>query len=165
MKKWIYILIGVIIFVVIQNKTPEKELRVRVIANSDSVFDQEIKYEVVSELIDTLDGLAIKDDKIEKTIANNMKQIDSKISKVLMENGVINQGYKVEITKEKFPTKHLDNKVIPGGKYKTLVVRIGKAEGKNWWSLLYPEFFNCSYEDVNSGEVEFKSYFWDKLKK
>lgn len=166
MRKLVYIIIGIFLLLIIFNKPQSSdELRVRVIANSDTTLDQEIKYKVVSNLIETIDDLSISKATKEKLIIDNIDVIRKCVSLVLEENEVLPQGFTVELTKEKFPTKSLNDKVIPGGIYKTLVVKIGQAKGKNWWSLLYPEFFNCSYEDINSGEIEVRSYFWDKFKK
>lgn len=164
MKKIIYIIIGVLFFLVLfQKPKKQDELRIRVIANSDEVFDQEVKYKVVSCVMLSLTDLPSIDDK-EQYILDNLEEIKESIKVVLFENNVISGGFSVELTKEKFPIKSRNDKVIPGGIYKTLLVKIGHAQGKNWWSLLYPEFFSCSYEDVNSGEIIIRSYFWDKFK-
>ncbi len=38
-----------------------------------------------------------------------------------------------------FDTRELDGLTIPEGVYPALVVRLGRAEGRNWWGLLDPE--------------------------
>ena len=38
-------------------------------------------------------------------------------------------------------------------------LEIDEAEGSNWWSVLYPEFFNVDFEDFS--EVKFEWYFFD----
>ena len=50
---------------------------------------------------------------------------------------------------------------MPSGKYMTLLFIIGKGEGKNWWSILYPEFYGINYED--SDEIEYRSFIYDFL--
>ena len=44
----------------------------------------------------------------------------------------------------------LNGKVIPSGIYDTLLITIGEGEGSNYWSLLYPEFFGITFEDIDS---------------
>jgi hypothetical protein len=55
----------------------------------------------------------------------------------------------------------IKNKIIPSGSYQTLVITLGNGEGSNWWSLLYPEYFNLTYDDFK--EIEYKSYFLEKF--
>ena len=66
---------------------------------------------------------------------------------------------KISYKETYFPPKSKNNTFTPPGKYKTLLIEIDNAKGSNWWSVLYPEFFNVDYEDFK--EVEFKWYFFD----
>lgn len=149
MKKLLtLVVIIVIIFLIIPK---DKEMRIRVIANSDSQFDQSIKIMVAQDLKEFL-----KNTRDVNIIEERVEYLISKYH--------VNYDAKVTIRKEKFPAKYIDDKVIPGGKYKTLVIELGKAEGKNYWSLLYPEYFNVSFEEVNNGEVEYRSWFVDLIR-
>src|SRR5690554_3161922 len=151
MKKFILIMFLILIIILLLSPSESKEMRIRVIANSNSSFDQSIKYEVVEKLKKTL-----KD-------TNDLNIIKADAEYVISKSNcdyVVN----VNIKQQKYDTKYINNKVIPGGVYKTLVVEIGKAQGKNFWSIIYPEFFNVSFEDVNSGEVEFGWWISDILK-
>ena len=143
MKKNIFILIIILIVVGgIFSSLEESDMRIRVIANSNNYSDQSIKYEVVSI--------------VKKNISPNdtKEKIIKKLPKL-----------RSEIKKEHFPKKSLNGKLIPEGNYKALVIEIGEAKGKNWWTLLYPEYFNITYEDIESGDVEVKSYLLEKFKK
>ena len=68
---------------------------------------------------------------------------------------------KVEYTIESFPAKSYKGKFIPSGNYPTILVTIGEGNGNNFWTLLYPDFFNISFDDNN--EVEYRSYIYDKI--
>ena len=57
----------------------------------------------------------------------------------------------------------LDGKLISGGDYLTLLVTIGKGLGNNYWTILYPEYFGYTFEEVYSGEVEIRSYIYDLI--
>lgn len=150
MKKVFFIII-ITIIVILLFFPEEKEMRIRIIANSNSVTDQQMKYEIAKKLKETLQ---------ETSDLNIIKEdVEYIISKYHCDYQV-----NVEVKKQCFPTKYLGDKVIPGGVYKTLVVEIGKAQGKNYWSMLYPEYFNVSFEDVNSGDVEFGWWIVDILK-
>lgn len=47
----------------------------------------------------------------------------------------------VSVTIEQLPfdTRQLDGLTIPEGVYPALIVRLGAAEGRNWWGLLDPQ--------------------------
>ena len=71
----------------------------------------------------------------------------------------------VEFGVTSFPPKELNGKIISGGEYETLLVTIGEGKGNNYWTVLYPEYFGITFEEIYSGEVEIRSYFYDVIKK
>ncbi|HHU56139.1 MAG TPA: hypothetical protein GXZ48_05580 [Acholeplasmataceae bacterium] len=151
MKKYIILIIIIIAIVLLLYKPENEELRIRIIANSNSSIDQQMKDDVANKLKKTL-----KETRNLSIIKEDVEYVISKYD--------VNYEVNVEIKDQKFPPKYLGDEVIPGGVYKTLVIEIGKAQGKNYWSILYPEYFNCSFEDVNSGDVEFRWWIIDILK-
>lgn len=155
MKKYILVLLVVLTIILIIPKE-DHELRIRVIANSNSDADQKLKYEVVELLKNEIKKFDAK--KLDQEIKNNLDKLDDLISKKIKED------YSISYKKIYFPPKESNGNIIKGGKYKTLLVVIGKGEGKNWWSILNP---SCStyFEDENSENVVFKFYFYEKLKK
>ena len=76
-------------------------------------------------------------------------------------NKRIDVNFQIELKETVFPAKVLNGKVMPSGKYMTLLFTIGKGEGDNWWSILYPEFFGINYDD--SSEIEYKSFIYELL--
>lgn len=155
MKKIIYCLL-IILFIIIIVPKENDELRIRVIANSNSSYDQNIKGQVVSIIKSEIEP----NDSKEK-IVKKLPELKKKINAYCNAKGV---NCKVEIRKEHFPTKSLNGKIIPEGDYEALVIELGEGNGKNWWTLLYPEYFNITYEDIESGEVSVKFYFFEKIK-
>lgn len=152
MKKLIFIIIIIFIVLVMFTDTNDTtELRFRVIANSDSIVDQNLKMKVVREL------------QKEKISPNNLDIIKRKTEYIILSN---NYNYKVDVSikNQEFETKYYNNKIIEGGVYKTIVVTIGKGEGKNYWTILYPEYFNVSFEDINTGNVTYDIWIFKKLK-
>ena len=47
---------------------------------------------------------------------------------------------------------------------KTLVITLGKGEGDNYWSLLYPEYYGVGFEEVNTGNVTYSFWLLEKFK-
>lgn len=161
MKKKIIFIIAILIILLMLIPSKNEEFRVRVIAASDSNQDQSAKYAVVRTIKKEINKL--DKENIIFEIERNIDIIESTIYKTLKKY-YDNPNYIVKITNENFPPKELEGNVIPGGNYRTLLIVIDDGKGKNWWSLLYPNYFNVSFEDLNSGEVEVKSYFYEKIK-
>lgn len=152
MKKIIFVILIIgVLFIIFNDTNDSEELRFRVIANSDSIIDQNLKYQVVKEL-----------QKINIS-KNNLNIIKQKAEYIILSN---NFHYKVDVSikNEQFQTKYYNNKIIEGGVYKTIVVTIGKGEGKNYWTILYPEYFNVSFEDINTGNVKYDIWIVKKIK-
>lgn len=67
---------------------------------------------------------------------------------------VKNEGFsydiKIEIGNFEFPTKHYGDISLPAGFYDALKVEIGKAEGRNWWCVMFP---SLCFVDISSGIV------------
>lgn len=156
MKKKIILIISIILIIILLIPNEEKEMRIRVLANSNSEEDQTIKKEVVDILIKEIN--TYDKDSLSSEIKENKETIEMKINTYLKKH---ESEAKVEIKKVSFPPKEYQEKVISGGTYLTLLVTIGKGEGKNYWSMLYPDYFNVSYEDFKSEEIEIKSFFWE----
>lgn len=129
----------------------EEELRLRIIANSNTVSDQN-------------DKLIVKD-AVEKILKENKELSVDILNKELYKylDSTLYSKIKIELKDETYPAKSYKNEFIPSGIYKSIVITIGDGKGKNFWTMLYPEFFNISFEDDN--EVEYHSYIYDTIKK
>ena len=44
----------------------------------------------------------------------------------------------MEFGDSEFPTKVYGNVTLPAGTYEALKVKIGSAQGQNWWCVLFP---------------------------
>ena len=122
------------------------------IANSDSTKDQELKLKVRDRLLSYMNLLAkdcsSKEEVVElaKAHQENFKQI---AKKTITENG-FSYSVDIEIGNSYFPTKTYGDISLPAGTYDALKVKIGNANGKNWWCVMFPPL--C-FVDVSSGVV------------
>ena len=129
----------------------KQEVRIRILANDNEESSIQFKTEVKNKTLELLQNTSyIEPLKLVDYLKNNYQTIYPNIL--------------ITVTFEEvmFPAKVLDGKVIPSGKYPTVLIKIGEGNGSNWWSILYPEFFGVSYE--SSSEVEYRSYFFDLFK-
>lgn len=136
---------------------PEEAIRIRVIANSNSDYDQNIKMKVKEQVEKDMYNL-LKDSKnieeVRNTIKSNLKQEKRSISTILKEEDYklpfeINYGYNY------FPKKKFKGITYKEGYYESLVVTLGEGLGDNWWCVLFPPL--CMIEAEESTDVEYTS--------
>ena len=114
-------------------------VRMHVIANSDSEADQSLKMEVRDLVLEkystVLSGYESKDAAL--TAAKQMlPEIETDVNAYL----ACRTDYTctVNIEESYFPTKSYGDYSLPRGKSTALCIRLGKAEGQNFWCVLYP---------------------------
>ena len=118
----------------------KKVIRFHVLANSDSNLDQGVKLKVKDNVIKYIHPLLKESsslDESRKILNENKDEIINIANKTLRENG---QDYvaTAEMTKQQFPVKSYGNIVFPSGEYEAFRILLGKAEGKNWWCVMFP---------------------------
>lgn len=115
-------------------------LRLHIIANSNSEADQAVKLlvrdRILSETTDIFTGAAGLAD-AEKKAAERIGDIAEYAAETLEENG-FGYGATAEIGNSYFETREYETFTLPAGNYRSLIIRLGKAEGKNWWCVVFP---------------------------
>ena len=126
--------------------------RLHVIANSNSKEDQNLKYLVRDELISYMNTLCSNVSSKEQAIAIANEHLDDfqKIANEVISKNGFNYSTKVQIGNFAFPTKTYGDISLPAGYYDALKVELGKAEGKNWWCVMFP---SLCFVDINNGIV------------
>ena len=149
----LYIFINAYSYVnAVSNNLSDNVFRLHVIANSDSVEDQNLKYIVRDKLISYMNNLCSnctnKEEAIE-IVNNNISSFQEIAQNTILENGY-NYNVTVEVGNFEFPTKTYGDISFPAGYYDALKVKIGTAKGQNWWCVMFPPL--C-FIDVTSGIV------------
>ncbi len=115
-------------------------LRLHVIANSNSVSDQNLKLAVRDAVLDK--GAEIFDGSV--NIKNASEKILPKLDLLTQtaKSVISSRGYdydvKISLSNEYFTTRTYENITLPAGKYLALRIVIGEGEGKNWWCVMFP---------------------------
>ncbi len=136
----------------IQKGLSHSLIRFHVIANSDSQSDQALKLQVRDAVITYMETLLEHSETIDQTrdlIYQHIEDINTISKKVILEYGA-NYDTQVKLEFENFPLKTYGDIVLPPGEYEALVIKIGKAKGKNWWCVMFPPL--C-FVDVTHGIV------------
>lgn len=123
-----------------QRDIASKTIRLHVVANSDSAADQQQKLRVRDAVLRSVAELTAQCGDVcsaREQIAAHIDEISAAACTVLSEEGS-DARVTVSLCDEAFETRVYDTFTLPAGVYPSLRVRIGAAEGKNWWCVVFP---------------------------
>ena len=126
--------------------------RLHVIANSDSDEDQNLKYIVRDKVIEYMSSIsqnASSKEEVIKIAKANLDKIQAIAAQTIRDNGYT-YSVNVEVGNFSFPSKRYGDITLPPGYYDALRIKIGEAEGQNWWCVMFPPL---GFVDVTSGVV------------
>lgn len=156
MKKIIVFLCILSLFVLLKKDNSiyiDNAIRYRIIANDNSVFSQELKWKINSDImpiINEMDSSSIES--MDKSIKDNLMKIDNVVSKYT-------KNYSINYGNNYFPEKIYNNVKYDEGYYPSLVISLGKASGNNWWCFMFPPLCNIESQKDDISEVEYDYYF------
>lgn len=132
----------------------ENVLRLHIIANSDSSADQELKLKIRDEILAQTGGAFADAKSLEAAEYETEKRLNEFrdiANKVIKENGF---DYEAEVSLGDcfFETRDYETFSLPAGTYRSLIVKLGKAEGKNWWCVIFPSVCIPAATDGNLRE-------------
>ena len=159
-------------------------LRLHILAESDSERDQQLKLKVRDALLTSgvLDGA--DDLKSAENIASaKLPEIERIAEDTLRENGC-SLPVSAELADVEFDERTYGDITMPAGEYRALRVKIGSAQGHNWWCVMYPplclpaacevtdnkekecELFDDDELDImyHPEKYEVRFAIWDKIK-
>lgn len=119
---------------------PNHILRLHVLANSDTSEDQELKLSVRDRILAESEGIFFgvhTKEEAEDAVTEHIGCLEAAAHDEIQKHGY---SYPVEIGLENtyFPTRQYGEITLPAGRYDALRVKIGKAEGHNWWCVMFP---------------------------
>lgn len=134
------ILLSMFNFNVLCDDLRQNVLRLHIIANSDSVADQQLKLEIrdrilvqTGELFNTATDL----DDAEAAVKNSLDDFSDIANAVIKENGFDYEA-QVYLGDSYFETREYEEFTLPAGNYRSLIVKLGESKGKNWWCVVFP---------------------------
>lgn len=172
MKKFILVIIAVLIVGIINNKSeevfiPKEAIRFRVIANSNKEKDQETKMFVRDNIQKYLyEDLKMTNNVIEarKKVNENMNKYNE-IVKSSLDTINSDETYKVNYGNNYFPEKTYKGVTYKDGYYESLVVTLGNGMGDNWWCVLFPPLCLLEAEESETEDVEYKFFIKELIDK
>ncbi|MCM3411556.1 stage II sporulation protein R [Metabacillus litoralis] len=132
---------------------PDEAIRLRILANSNSDEDQELKRKVRDEVNKEITEWVAELTSVEaaeELIESRLPEIKNIVARVLKEENM-EQEYTVDFDHDvSFPTKLYGNFIYPAGEYEAILISLGEAKGANWWCVLFPPL--C-FLDFSNGEA------------
>ena len=139
-------------------------LRLHILADSDSDEDQELKLLVRDELLRNsgeLFGEADSLEEAEAAAAEKLPEIEALAEKTLRRRGCFDK-VTAEIADVEFDERVYGDITMPAGTYRALRIKIGKAEGHNWWCVMYPPLCLPAAKDVEDDKETEEEFFDEK---
>ncbi len=149
MRKGLFIAIVVLFLVCLITKEDKKEIRVRIIPNSNSAIDINTKYEV-KEVVNAY-LLRVYDEEYDRCVDNIKNTLP-------MLNKTLNSMFDTVETSLDYHTlynKTYNNNAVKNEECLCLYVVIGNGLGDNWWGTIYPNLLGIS----SSESVKYESLF------
>ena len=131
---------------------PDDAIRLRILANSNSQQDQEIKRQIrdaVRAEIESWVENYRSVEKARKVINSHLPEIKEIVANELKKAG-LNITFSVQLGTFSFPTKLYGSFIYPAGDYEAVLITLGEGLGANWWCVLFPPL--C-FIDIDSGEA------------
>ena len=118
----------------------ENVVRLHIIANSDSPDDQALKLKVRDKILSFNENIFLNTENYDEALIiceNNLSVFEEIANSVIAENG-FSYTAKASVGDTYFETREYDTFTLPAGTYKSVNIKLGKAEGKNWWCVVFP---------------------------
>lgn len=118
----------------------ESTLRLHILANSDSEFDQQVKLSVRDGILNDTAALFSRcatRSQLERQAERELPRIEASARGTLRRLGV-EEPVKAELATMFFDTRVYNDVVMPAGRYRAVRVTLGEGKGKNWWCVLFP---------------------------
>ncbi|MBE7091520.1 MAG: hypothetical protein E7363_06410 [Clostridiales bacterium] len=143
---------------------PEEYLRIHVRADDNSFTAQQVKYAVKDGIVEYLTPL-LKNCKskaeAKRVVLGERNNLITIANRILFEKGA-NYTASAEVKSEVFPTRVYQGISLPYGRYEALIISLGKAQGENWWCVVYPPL--C-FSGGGDEPVEYRSFLYDLFTK
>lgn len=161
----------IVLFLFINNYNkviiPKNSIRFRVIANSDSEYDQENKKIIAKSLSTDIVEILKETNSINEartTIQNNLNRFEEEANLVAKSNNY-QEKINIDYGNHHFPEKEYKGVTYKEGEYESLVVTLGNGKGENFWCVLFPPLCLLEADEADTEKVEYKSFIKELIDK
>ena len=123
-------------------------VRLHVIAASDSQEDQRVKLLVRDAILEVLQPMkASNSEEAIRELRMKLDDLAACARQVLAREGM-EKSIEVRLCTEEYPVRDYGTFALPAGEYVSLQVRLGEAEGQNWWCVVYPGLCHATDDEA-----------------
>ena len=166
MRKIVVLIITIMLLFIFSNiskKTesiiPDSAIRFRVIANSNTAYDQNVKIQIRNLIQNKILELT-KDTKSIEEVRNIILEHQEELYSIInnkLEELNYDKSFKLSYGNNYFPEKKYKGLIYKSGDYESLVITLGEGKGDNFWCVLFPPL--CTLEvDESTSDVEYKFF-------
>lgn len=145
----------------------ENVLRLHILANSDSMEDQLLKYKVRDEILRRgsvyFEDISSPEDAV-YTAESSLQYLEE-----IAREAVAGEGYDYTVNAElvtmTFEERTYEDVTLPAGVYDAVRITIGEAEGQNWWCVMYPPLCIPAVSETEDEDEILEKYFTDEEEK
>ena len=138
----------------VKSNISKSVVRLHVVANSNSPYDQQLKLEVRDKILDWLSEQDFQSvEQAKEVTENSIEKITKTANNVVAEKGFY-YPVKCKTGNFMFPTKSYGEAKLPKGEYYALRVEIGEAKGENWWCVLYPQLCFSEFGEQSKAKLK-----------
>lgn len=134
-------------------------LRLHILANSDSDEDQALKLKVRDAIL-AEGGELFRDCRDLQEATDAVEKKREKLLEIARRT-IADEGYdypvELKLSEEEYPIRTYGAVCFPSGRYLSLQILIGEAEGKNWWCVLFPPLCLSAATETKENEDAFIS--------
>lgn len=123
-----------------QQELETRVVRLHVLANSDSAQDQALKLDVRDAVLAQASMYLThchSTQQAKEVLSQHLQLLADTAAQTIAQKGY-DYAVKVSLERTYFPTKVYADFSLPAGEYQGLRVEIGRAEGHNWWCVVFP---------------------------
>lgn len=139
-----------------QDAIPEDAIRLRILANSDSISDQTLKRKirdaVAADIHEWIKNYETKEE-ASQVIQDKIPELRQIIETIMEERNQV-QPFTIELTQTEFPTKSYGSTLYQAGTYEALKIVLGEGKGANWWCVLFPPLCFLDFSSSSVSEEE-----------
>ena len=139
-----------------QDAIPEDAIRLRILANSDSISDQTLKRKirdaVAADIHEWIKNYETKEE-ASQVIQDKIPELRQIIETIMEERNQV-QPFTIELTQTEFPTKLYGSTLYQAGTYEALKIVLGEGKGANWWCVLFPPLCFLGFSSSSVSEEE-----------
>ncbi|EPD51648.1 stage II sporulation protein R [Paenisporosarcina sp. HGH0030] len=140
---------------------PADAIQIRIVANSNTSEDQQIKSLIQQEIQPLLEKAAAS----VQTTAQLEKELNALSTEITLKaQAITKQAIQISLAKALIPPKTDGTYFYAQDFHQSLVVTIGSGKGDNWWCALFPKVCYQEEEEEVIEEEPVKFWTWEWIK-